>query len=388
MPGKQHPPIETELTVGQVAARAGVAVSTLHFYESKGLIHSWRNAGNQRRYPREVLRRVAVIKVAQRTGIPLAEIQAALSSLPENRTPTAADWKRLSARWRDALDARINSLIRLRDQLDGRPLHRIVCTHHHPDHAGLAAFLLERHPGAEVWMSAGEDAVMQRLASTWLDPRVRDARIAAYAAEGLAVTEQLRPYVVLDSYRGAMSGIPRVARHFADGEVLETGAHRWRAIALRGHTDEQLVFANEAARLLIAGDQVLPRITSNVGIYPERADEDPVASYLASFDRLAELPPDTLVLPSHGNPFRGLHARLGQLRRHHELTLARLREQLDVPRTAVELAQRLFVRELDPLNTVLATGETLAHVRHLVARGEAAMTEDPATGLRRYVGVG
>ena len=94
MPGKQHPPIETELTVGQVAARAGVAVSTLHFYESKGLIHSWRNAGNQRRYPREVLRRVAVIKVAQRTGIPLAEIQAALSSLPENRTPTAADWKK------------------------------------------------------------------------------------------------------------------------------------------------------------------------------------------------------------------------------------------------------------------------------------------------------
>ena len=100
MPGKQHsqqhPPIETELTVGQVAASAGVAISTLHFYESKGLIHSWRNAGNQRRYAREVLRRVAVIKVAQRTGIPLAEIQAALSALPENRTPTAADWKKLS----------------------------------------------------------------------------------------------------------------------------------------------------------------------------------------------------------------------------------------------------------------------------------------------------
>ena len=119
MPGKQHPPIETELTVGQVAARAGVAVSTLHFYEAKGLIHSWRNTGNQRRYPREVLRRVAVIKVAQRTGIPLAEIQAALSSLPENRTPTAADWKKLSARWHAALDARIASLTRLRDQLDG-----------------------------------------------------------------------------------------------------------------------------------------------------------------------------------------------------------------------------------------------------------------------------
>lgn len=119
MPGTPHPRIETELTVGQVAARAGVAVSTLHFYEAKGLIHSWRNSGNQRRYPREVLRRVAVIKVAQRTGIPLAEIQAALSSLPENRTPTVADWKKLSARWREALDARIASLSRLRDQMDG-----------------------------------------------------------------------------------------------------------------------------------------------------------------------------------------------------------------------------------------------------------------------------
>lgn len=114
-----HTGIKMELTVGEVAARAGVAVSTLHFYESKGLIHSWRNAGNQRRYPREVLRRVAIIKVAQRTGIPLAEIQRALSSLPESRTPTANDWKKLSSRWREDLDERIARLTRLRDQMDG-----------------------------------------------------------------------------------------------------------------------------------------------------------------------------------------------------------------------------------------------------------------------------
>ncbi|UBB27346.1 redox-sensitive transcriptional activator SoxR [Pseudoxanthomonas japonensis] len=107
-----------ELTVGEVAERAGVAVSTLHFYESKGLIHSWRNAGNQRRYPREVLRRVAIIKVAQRTGIPLAEIREALSSLPEGRTPTAADWRKLSARWQADLDDRIERLTRLRDHMD------------------------------------------------------------------------------------------------------------------------------------------------------------------------------------------------------------------------------------------------------------------------------
>jgi len=111
--------MKMELTVGEVAARAGVAVSTLHFYESKGLIHSWRNAGNQRRYPREVLRRVAIIKVAQRTGIPLADIQQALSSLPEARTPTAQDWQKLSSLWRADLDERIARLTRLRDQMDG-----------------------------------------------------------------------------------------------------------------------------------------------------------------------------------------------------------------------------------------------------------------------------
>ncbi|KRG69988.1 MerR family transcriptional regulator [Pseudoxanthomonas dokdonensis] len=107
-----------ELSVGQVAQRAGVAVSTLHFYEAKGLIHSIRNAGNQRRYPREVLRRVAVIKVAQRAGIPLAEIAQALSALPEKRTPTARDWQRLSTRWRQQLDERIERLTRMRAQMD------------------------------------------------------------------------------------------------------------------------------------------------------------------------------------------------------------------------------------------------------------------------------
>lgn len=108
-----------ELTVGEVARRSGVAVSALHFYESKGLIKSWRNAGNQRRYAREVLRRVALIKVAQKTGIPLAAIRKALKALPGERTPTGEDWKKLSLGWRAELNARIERLARLRDQLDG-----------------------------------------------------------------------------------------------------------------------------------------------------------------------------------------------------------------------------------------------------------------------------
>jgi MerR family redox-sensitive transcriptional activator SoxR len=108
-----------ELTVGQVAARSGVAVSALHFYEAEGLIHCTRTAGNQRRFPREVLRRVAFIRASQAVGIPLRRIKDALDRLPDGRTPTRRDWERLSAAWRDDLDQRIIDLQHLRDRLSG-----------------------------------------------------------------------------------------------------------------------------------------------------------------------------------------------------------------------------------------------------------------------------
>lgn len=107
------------LSVGELAARAGVNVSTLHFYETKGLIASTRTGGNQRRYGRDMLRRVAVIRVAQRAGLPLAEIAAALDSLPARRTPNAADWAKLSAGWKASVEARITALTQLRDDLEG-----------------------------------------------------------------------------------------------------------------------------------------------------------------------------------------------------------------------------------------------------------------------------
>jgi MerR family redox-sensitive transcriptional activator SoxR len=110
---------DTGWTVGKVAQRCGVRVSTLHFYEQRGLIHSWRSSGNQRRYKADVLRRVAVIKAAQKMGISLGDIQKALASLPDARTPTARDWQKLSASWREQLNARITYLERLRDSLTG-----------------------------------------------------------------------------------------------------------------------------------------------------------------------------------------------------------------------------------------------------------------------------
>jgi MerR family redox-sensitive transcriptional activator SoxR len=119
MTKKQESGYRTQMTVGEVARRSGVAVSALHFYEAEGLIQSWRTDGNQRRYAREVLRRVAIIRVAQRTGMELAAIRKALKALPRERTPNAQDWKKLSASWKGELDARIERLTRLRDQLDG-----------------------------------------------------------------------------------------------------------------------------------------------------------------------------------------------------------------------------------------------------------------------------
>ena len=112
-------PLPKVLSVGEVARRSGVAVSTVHFYEARGLIEGWRTAGNQRRYERSTLRRIAIVKVAQQLGIPLAEIKARLAELPGDRTPGKVDWARIAAGWRADLERRIAQLERLRDNLDG-----------------------------------------------------------------------------------------------------------------------------------------------------------------------------------------------------------------------------------------------------------------------------
>ncbi|MEC9408681.1 MAG: redox-sensitive transcriptional activator SoxR [Pseudomonadota bacterium] len=141
--------VRQPLTVGDVARRSGVAVSTVHFYEAQGLISGWRNAGNQRRFSREVLRRIAVIKVAQQAGIPLKRIREALVTLPDQRTPTREDWERLSAAWRDELNARIASLTQLRDDLS--------------DCIGCGCLSIDRCPLRNPGDALGEDGVGARL---------------------------------------------------------------------------------------------------------------------------------------------------------------------------------------------------------------------------------
>lgn len=118
MPDKRIDPRKTALSVGDVAKRSGIKISTVHYYDAEGLITSWRNSGNQRRFSRDVLRRVALIKIAQRVGIPLEEIRQALSVLPDHRTPSKKDWQALSNQWRTSLDEQIGRLMKLRDQMD------------------------------------------------------------------------------------------------------------------------------------------------------------------------------------------------------------------------------------------------------------------------------
>jgi glyoxylase-like metal-dependent hydrolase (beta-lactamase superfamily II) len=199
----------------------------------------------------------------------------------------------------------------------------------------------------------------------------------------MVATEELLPMLSVEGYRRVMSGVPGEVRRIEDGEEIAIGAVRWVAHQLRGHTDGQLLFHAPEHALLIAGDQVLPRITSNIGIYPERADPEPLGSFLASFQRLAALEPEPLVLPSHGNVFRGLRLRLAQLEAHHERTLAALAALVTRPATAAELAPGLFRAPLDPLNLMLAVGETLAHLEHLVAGGRLSVS-DAGGGPRRY----
>lgn len=179
-PADDDPCAPAELTVGEVAGRSGLAVSALHFYESKGLISSLRSAGNQRRYPRSVLRRVAVIKVAQRMGVPLADIATALQALPAGRTPTAADWRRMSAQWRAGLQERIQILMQLRDQLDGCIGCGCLSLKECPLR-NAQDVLAQAGPGPHFEQAAQEQAPGQAVAQTaeradWIWPQPRAVR--------------------------------------------------------------------------------------------------------------------------------------------------------------------------------------------------------------------
>jgi glyoxylase-like metal-dependent hydrolase (beta-lactamase superfamily II) len=263
-------------------------------------------------------------------------------------------------------------------------LTRVIVTHMHPDHVGMAGWLTRKFQ-CRLWMTRLEYLTCRTLVAD-TGREAPDEAIRFYAQCGW-------PEEALDTYRARFGGfgkymhaLPDSFRRLTDGERLRIGAHGWTVVVGRGHSPEHACLVSSELGAMISGDQVLPRISSNVSVFPTEPDADPLADWIGSIDKLrAQLDDSLLVLPAHGEPFRGLHARLDRLASGHERGLERLRRSLAEPKRAIDVFGALFARPIDSQGELLgmATGESLAHLNHLLARGEA-LREVGADGVQRY----
>jgi glyoxylase-like metal-dependent hydrolase (beta-lactamase superfamily II) len=252
--------------------------------------------------------------------------------------------------------------------LAGRRVTRLIATHCHPDHMGLAGWLTQRF-GVDLTATLGEWTTGRML---WLETgddyaanQIEYYRRAGYSEDLLAGIRERR-----NTYRTRIDAIPPRFTRLQSGESLVVGGRRWRMIEGGGHSPEHACLYSAEAGVLISGDQVLPRISPIVGVWPQEPDAEPLSLFLDALERLkAEVPADTLVLPSHGLPFRGLHGRVVELQQHHAERLERTLSACDRPVTALDVLKVLFRRPLDPHQTGFATGESVAHLHHLMRLG-------------------
>lgn len=257
-----------------------------------------------------------------------------------------------------------------RGPLAGTRVTRMIGTHFHPDHVGLAGWMCAHH-GAPLVMTRGE---WLTLRAVMLDARdaAPDEMVAFWRAAGWSdeqvVHAQERGW---SGFRRIVSPVPLSYQRLADGGTLMIGGTPWRVVVGSGHSPEHACLFDEATGILIAGDQVLPRISPNVSLGVTEPLADPLGEWFASIAKLRQLPHDLLVLPGHGDPFTGLHNRLDAMDREHRDRLDELEIFLATPRRAVDCFGRLFRRAIGPDMLGMATGEALAHLRRLEVEGRA-----------------
>lgn len=255
-------------------------------------------------------------------------------------------------------------------ELADQQISRIFCTHLHPDHIGLAGWLAKKHQ-AKIWMTRGEmlmarsiiadtseivpdEVILQSRQAGW-----DEAQIQAFEDHGWG------------RFGAMVYPLPRGYTRIQDGERLQLGQHIWRVVTGSGHSPEHACLWNEAEGVLVSGDQVLPRISSNVSVNVHEPDADPLGEWLDSIDKLlATVPADVITCPAHGEPFKGLHIRLIALRDEHRMRLYKLAEAIaEKPMRAVDSFPYLFNRQITQEHLHLATGEALAHLKRLQVEG-------------------
>ncbi len=276
------------------------------------------------------------------------------------------------ALWRKILD----------EKLAGERITGVVCTHFHFDHAGLAGWLTETQR-VPLYMSYGEYYTLRVMAAARGDElpweHVQFFHQCGFPAEDIGDI-----MAVVRMSNGLITPPPAAFRRLRQGESLRIGDRTWQLHVGEGHAPEHILLHCPQDKLLLAGDQLLPRITSNVGILPSEPESDLLAYWFESLDRLARLPADTLILPAHELPYYGLAPRVAQLHAHHAEQFATLRRICaGGPITAYDASLQMFPQRKSKMDDMMAMGECLAHLIHLRRHGEIERSLD-SDGCYRY----
>lgn len=271
------------------------------------------------------------------------------------------------------------------EALGGLPIVRVLVTHMHPDHVGLAEWIGSRF-SAPLWMTLSE-YVTARLYS---EGRVQggatggERSAAFFRSHGMQNPEDLdRIRARATYYSSLVPRVPSAYRRIMHDERIDIGGRLWQVKVGYGHSPEHASLYCEELETLISGDMVLPRISTNVSVHDDEPEGNPLKLYLASLDEYDYVPTNALILPSHGRPFRGIHTRIRQQQRHHAERLKEVRETCVEPQSALDIVPLMFKRKLDLHQLTFALGEALAHLNLLYHAGELRRIND--NGVIRFV---